>query len=110
MPKEPKIYVLHMLNHAQEAVALLHGLTEDDFNRNRVLRLAVNRLIQIVGEAARRVPEEFKLSHPSVPWKEASGMRNVLVHDYLSIDDRIIWRTVTTELPSLVHALQALPI
>lgn len=110
MPKEPKIYVLHMLNHAQEAVALVDGLTEDDFNRNRVLRLAVTRLIQIVGEAARRVPEDFKLFHPSTPWKEAISMRNILVHDYLSIDDRIIWRTVTSELPTLAQALRALPI
>jgi uncharacterized protein with HEPN domain len=97
-----------MLNHAREAVALIHGLDEAQFNGQRVLRLAVTRLIQIVGEAARRLPDDFKRAHPQVPWQEVVGMRHILVHDYLAVDDRIIWRTAAAELPALIAKLEAI--
>lgn len=105
MPKDSKVYVQHMLDHSREVVALTQNLPEAEFNRNRVLRLAVTRLIQIIGEAARRVPDDFKQAHPLVPWQDVVGMRNILVHDYLSVDDRIVWRTAVQELPLLVKQL-----
>ncbi len=72
------------------------------------LRLALTHLIQIVGEAARRVSPEFVESHPQIPWSEITGMRNKVVHDYLGVDEDIVWQVATVDLPNLVAALESL--
>ena len=65
-----------MRNHAREAIALLDGASRQDFSDNRVLRLALARLIEIIGEAAYRLPPETRGQHPNIPWNQIMGMRN----------------------------------
>jgi len=65
-------------------------------------------LIQVLGEAARRVSPEFRQMHPEVPWNEIIGMRHKIVHDYLRVDEDIIWQVATVDLPRLVQTLDRL--
>jgi uncharacterized protein with HEPN domain len=74
------IRLRHMLDHAQEAVVLVGGKDRADLNRDRVLELALVRLVEIIGEAAARVSPETQDRYPGIPWKEVVGMRNRLVH------------------------------
>ena len=63
---------------------------------------AVVRNLEIIGEAVRRLPEEFKESHREIPWHRIAGMRNRIVHDYFGIDNGIIWQIVKTDAPELL--------
>jgi len=106
MPKDESVYVSHMLDSAKRAIRLLQGRSRADFDADETLRLALTRLIQMIGEAARRVPSSFCDLHPAIPWKAIVGMRNKLVHDYLGVDEQMVWSTVSQELPGLVRELE----
>ena len=61
--------------------------------------------MEVIGEAASKVASEFRTKHPEVPWREAVAMRNLLVHGYDVIEHRILWETISSDLPPLVEAL-----
>lgn len=79
------------------------------FEQDSNLFLAVTHLIQIIGEAARRVSEEFRGTHPEIPWATIVGMRHKIVHDYIHIDVETVWETATIDLPTLVEQLEQIP-
>jgi uncharacterized protein with HEPN domain len=94
-----------MRDHAQEAVTLVHEHSRADLNADRVLSLALVRLLEIVGEAANRLPREVQDRYPAIPWAEIVGLRNRLIHGYGAIDLDIVWRIITADLPPLIAAL-----
>ena len=96
----------HMLDHALEAVEMVRGRQPDDLRQDRMLQLALVRLVEIVGEAATRVSEEGQKHHPSIPWQQARGMRNRLVHGYDKIDLPVLWDTIEYDLPPLIAELR----
>jgi uncharacterized protein with HEPN domain len=103
---DPTVRMRHMLDHAQEAVGLLAGKKKADLYRNRLLELALVRLIEIVGEAANKLPVEAQLRYPSIPWKDIISMRNRLIHGYGAIDLDVLWDTVQIDLPALIEELE----
>lgn len=80
----------------------------EDFQSDLVLRSAVERQIEILGEAANRVSVEFQNAHPQIPWRKVIGQRNVLAHEYKDIADNLIWAVVTGHIPELVDSLTPL--
>ncbi len=96
----------HMLDHAQEAVALARGRSRADLDSDRLLQLALTRLVEIVGEAAGRVPSELQARHPQLPWREVISARNRLIHGYESVDLDIIWEIVARDLPQLIPVIE----
>ncbi|QPD05489.1 MAG: hypothetical protein Nkreftii_003263 [Candidatus Nitrospira kreftii] len=106
MPKDDLFYVGHMLDKAQETLSLVHEKTRQDYDRDTVLRLALTHLIQVIGEAARRVSPPFRERYPEIPWDAIAGMRNKIVHDYMDVDEDIVWDSVAHELPLLVEELK----
>lgn len=103
---DPTLRMRHMLDHAKEAVGLLDGKEKAELSRNRVLELALVRLVEIVGEAANRLPIEDQERYASIPWKAIVGMRNRLVHGYDAIDLDVLWDTVRIDLPQLIEELE----
>jgi len=103
---DPLVSVLQMLNHSREAIAMVDGRCRKDLDQDRMLNLSLVRLMEIVGEAATRVPEEFRAEHAGVPWREVSDLRNRLIHGYDSINFDILWEIVGTDLPILVAQLE----
>jgi uncharacterized protein with HEPN domain len=83
---DPTVRMRHMLDHGKEAIGLLDGKKKTDLFRDRLLELALVRLVEIVGEAANKLPAEDQLRYPSIPWREIISMRNRLVHGYNAID------------------------
>ncbi|MBI2833385.1 MAG: DUF86 domain-containing protein [Acidobacteria bacterium] len=100
------VYVGHMLDMARKAVGKTQGISRADYDVDENLRLALTHLIQVIGEAARHVPREFCDEHPEVPWADIIGMRHKVVHDYLGVDEDIVWQVVTVDLPKLAAALE----
>ena len=103
---EDVIYLGHMLDMSHKALRLIEGKQRHDYDCDESLRLALAYLLQVIGEAARRVSKEFFESHPDIPWKAIIGMRHKVVHDYMDVDEDIVWDTVTTELQPLIDQLK----
>jgi uncharacterized protein with HEPN domain len=91
-----------MLDHAREAVAMAGGRTRSELDTDRQLNLSLVRLLEIVGEAASRMPAEERGRYPEIPWPEIVSLRNRLIHGYDSVDFDILWQVVTDDLPPLI--------
>jgi uncharacterized protein with HEPN domain len=102
------VYVGHMLDMARKAVSKTQSISRDTYDADENLRLALIHLIQTIGEAARQVSREFCNSHSDIRWADIIGMRHKVVHDYLGVDDDIVWKVATEDLPKLVASLEAL--
>ncbi|MCA1592885.1 MAG: DUF86 domain-containing protein [Acidobacteria bacterium] len=96
----------HMLDHAKEAISFAQGRTRADLDSNRLLNLALVRLLEIVGEAAGRVPQDVCVNHPEIPWPQIVSLRNRLIHGYDSVDLDILWQIITVDLPPLIAYLE----
>lgn len=104
----PMVRVHHMLDHSREAVEMTRGRTRADLDRDRLLNLALVRLVEVIGEAASRVPEEFRSRHPQVPWRQTVGIRNRLIHGYDTVNFDILWTIIQEDLPPLIQQLEAI--
>lgn len=101
-------YLSHMLDAIARIESYLAGKDEAQFLEDSMLRDAVIRNLEIVGEAAAKLSPAFKSAHPAVPWEDIVGMRNRLIHGYFSVDLRVVWDTITFGLPKLREQLEAI--
>lgn len=97
-----------MLDHAVEAVEMVHGLDAEDLTADRKLALAMVQLSEIIGEAANRVSTGLTAEHPEIPWTDIVDLRNRLIHGYDSIDLDLLWDIVALDLPPLIDQLRLL--
>ncbi|HEX5482762.1 MAG TPA: HepT-like ribonuclease domain-containing protein [Terriglobia bacterium] len=95
-----------MLDYAREAVEMARGRNCCDLDTDRQLSLALVRLLEVIGEAANRVPPEKRIAIPEVPWSQIVGLRNRLIHGYDEVDFDILWKIVTRDLPALIEVLE----
>lgn len=86
----------------------LQGRSADELKADTMRLYACIRSLEVIGEAAKNIPEEFKKKHPSVPWRKMAGMRDVLIHGYFGIDPKIVWKTINESIPELEKALKSL--
>ena len=106
--RDPLVAVQQMRDHGKEAMELAEDRSRVDLDLDRMFELAMVRLLEILGEAARRVPEEFRARYPNVPWRQTTDLRNVLIHDYDIVDFDALWDVVQTHLPPLIPQLQVI--
>lgn len=105
---DDRVPMSQMVEHAREALDMIRGLTRDHLRGNRLLQLGLVKLIEIVGEAARRVSAETQARYPEVPWRQAIATRDRLTHGYDVIDYDVVWDTIAEDFPPLVAALERL--
>jgi len=103
---DPDIALQQILLHAQEAVKIAEEKTRVDLDADRLLNLALTRLVEIIGEAANRVPENEQTKYPQLPWLQMIGARNRLIHGYDRVDFDILWAIIKNDLPDLIVQLQ----
>lgn len=108
MPPDDRERLLHMLEASREAVSFASLRQREDLDADRMLLLALTRLVEIVGEAAKNVSSDMRLLAPDVPWKEICGARDRLAHGYHAVDEDILWRIVTRDLPALIPHVEDL--
>ena len=97
-----------MLTAARAIVGSLVGITLERYTADEDLRLTVERRLELIGEAARRLSESFRSDHPEIPWQRVIAQRNFLIHQYDAIDHERIWRLGTGEIAILVRQLDSL--
>lgn len=108
MRSEDKIRLRHILDEAGEAIQFVEGLSFEDFTKDSKTVHAVFRAIEVIGEAAAKISEEFKELHPDIPWTDIVGMRNHLIHVYFDVDHETAWKTVKTDIPKLIQIIEPL--
>lgn len=107
-PAHDPAHLWDMLDAARSVLRFVGETTFEGYLRNEVLQAAVERRIEIIGEAARRVSDEFKELHPEIPWRGIIAQRNVLAHEYGEINHTIIWNVITESVPELIELLDSL--
>ena len=112
MPQPDALFLEHMLQALDRIEDLLARTTRDEFDGDWVVQDALIRELEIVGEAAGRVSSDLAQSHSEIPWKEITGLRHKLIHDYFTVDLGIVWKTAAHEAaelrPLIEKALEAL--
>lgn len=90
------------------ALSFTTNMSLVDFREDEKTQYAVIRCLEIIGEAAKRLPEEFRQSHSDIPWKSMAGMRDRLIHGYDVVDSEIIWITVRDTIPDILRKIAQL--
>jgi uncharacterized protein with HEPN domain len=93
--------LVDILEAITEIEMFMEGVDLDRFLRNREKVLAVVKLLEIIGEATKKIPSSIREKYPEIPWRSVAGMRDVLVHEYWQVDELVVWETVTEALPLL---------
>ncbi len=94
-------YVQDILENMHDAEEFIRGMTYEQFLNDKRTINAVLRSLQVIGESAKRVPDEVRERYPEVPWREMAGMRDKITHDYLDVDIEIVWRVLTENIPQI---------
>ncbi len=109
MPHRDPTRLKHMLDASKKAVAFTKNRKRSDLNSDEMLALAIIRLLEIIGEAAKAVSTELKAQYPEIPWRPIAGTRDRLIHGYFNVDMDIVWMIVTNDLPDLIKNLEKIP-
>jgi uncharacterized protein with HEPN domain len=105
-PKECRDYLTDILAAADEVSRFVAGVDFDQFCADRKTVYAVIHAIEIMGEAVRSIPPDIRKQYPNIPWRDMAGMRDRLIHGYRDINLKIVWNTVTEDLPAIVPKLR----
>lgn len=108
MRKEPIVFLTHILESINLIEIYLQGVTEEYFHVSVEKQDLVVRRLEIIGEATKNLPNEFRKKHLEIPWKKMAGLRDVIIHEYFGIEYNIIWDTVVNLLPILKKQIEQL--
>ncbi len=108
MKKNIDVFVRHILDSIEHIEQYTRGMSYGDFLDSRQVQDAVIRRFEIIGEAIKNIPVDFKKHHRDVAWRKISGMRDVLIHEYFGVNMKIVWDTAKEGLPVLKKQMEKL--
>ena len=101
MKKDPKILITHILQSIKSVEKYSKGLEKERFMNDEEKQDAINRKLEVIGEAVANLEDKFKQDYPNVPWQDISDMRNRLIHEYFAVDLDLVWEVLQKDLPAL---------
>lgn len=108
MKKDPTIFLTHILESINLLEKYLQNVTEEQFLASEEKQDLAVRRIEVIGEAAKNIPETFRNQYPDIPWKQISGMRDILIHKYFGINMDRVWETATQFIPPLKKQIKSI--
>ncbi len=106
MSKEPIEFLKHIADECTYLLSVNKDLSKDDFLDDETLKRAVVRSLEIIGEATKKIPADFKVKWSSIQWKNMAGMRDRLIHDYIGVNYSIVWDVFNNKIPELNDQIQ----
>ena len=107
--RDMSAFIGHVVMAMRFVADFIDGMTFDDFLADRKTRDAVIRNCEVIGEAIKHIPDEYRVLHPEIDWSGLAGLRDVLIHQYFGVDYVTLWNIVEKECPAYCSALAALP-
>jgi len=104
--KNDQVYLFHIRDSINSILFYTKGFSSLDFYSNSLVKDAVIRHLEVIGEATKRISEELKSSYPDVEWSQMAGMRDKLIHDYMEVDIKVVWAVVEKFLPNLKEKIE----
>ena len=101
-------YLRDMLDAVEKAGSFTKGMDAERFRRDEKTIFAVIRALEVIGEAAKKIPPTVRDRYPQIPWREVAGIRDKLVHEYFGVNLDVVWKTVQEDLPKLKPVIQAM--
>lgn len=106
--KKFKPFLLHILDEINYLLQNSKNLAYENFINDETLKRSFSKSLEIIGEAVKNIPENFRNKYPKVQWKEIAGLRDVLVHDYFGIDYVIVWDIIKRHIPKLKEDIEVM--
>jgi len=106
MDKNPKIYIDHIILSIDLLEEYLTNIDQPEFDSSIKLQDLTCRRLEIIGEAVKNIPEEFKTKYTDIKWKNIAGLRDILIHQYFGIDILLLWNVVKKDIPELKLKIQ----
>jgi len=106
MSFEPRDYLLHILTETVFILDRSEGLSREEFLEDETLQRAFVRSLEVIGEAVKKLPVEFRASETRIEWRRVAGMRDRLIHDYFGVDYEIVWDVIRKQLPELRRVVE----
>lgn len=106
MSTSPVEYLKHILDESIFILRSREEVTVENFLSNEILKRAIIRSLEVIGEAPKKIPDSFRAKYPQIEWKAIAGMRDKLIHDYFGVDYELVWDVIPTKIPTLKVELE----
>lgn len=104
--RKPDLYIADILKSVNKIEEYTKRINEEEFNKNTLIQDAILRRLEIIGEAVKNLPQEFKEQYTDIPWDRIAGMRNIVAHEYFGVNLKRVWKTLKDDIPELKNKIQ----